>query len=77
MDPGGWECDVVNVGIQQHLGELIRQQHAADKLLAPKGLFDELVALFAGSTCPAPTEFFDVAVPTEPPNALLALLQRQ
>lgn len=71
MGPDGWECDVVNVGMEQHLGELIRQQQAADTLLAQKSLLDEFFALFAS---PPPAL---LPTPTEPANALLTLIQRQ
>lgn len=85
LDTGGWECDVVNVGMERHLEELIRQQQAADQLLKPKGLLDELAALFAAPPQPAPAAakgLLDIfatplPAPAEPTNALLALIQRQ
>jgi class 3 adenylate cyclase len=40
FSPSGWHCDIVNVGIEWHLEEAIRQHEAARRLANPPGLLE-------------------------------------
>lgn len=54
FEADGWECDVVNVEMDRHLSELVRQKRASESLFAPTGLLGGLAALLASAPPPAP-----------------------
>jgi class 3 adenylate cyclase len=75
LAPDGWECDVVNAGMQGYLDEVIRQQAAVDRLLAPPDWMSEFLADVFGPPHPPPppppAQSVDLAA------ELLQLVQRQ
>lgn len=72
LSPDGWECDVVNAGMEQHLQAVIRQQEEADRLAKPP---DWLSQIFAGVFGPPPSS--PTMPPVAPDGPLRNLIQRQ
>ena len=72
LSPDGWECDVINPGMETHLQTVIREQQAADRLANPPGWFGRVVEdVFGPPTAPPPVPPVDTAA------LLLNLIQRQ
>lgn len=69
MSPTGWHCDVVNVGMEWHLEETVRQHEAAQRLANPPGLLGRFIEALAPPPPPPP-------MPTFPPDLLQAPLRR-
>lgn len=72
LSPDGWECDVVNAGMEQHLRAVIRQQEAADRLAKPPDWLSQIVVGVFGPPPAPPT-----LPPVDPAALLLNLIQRQ
>lgn len=69
LSPSGWHCDIVNVGIEWHLEEAIRQQEAAQRLANPPGMLETLFEYLDPPPPPSPA-------PTLPADLLQASLRR-
>jgi class 3 adenylate cyclase len=72
----GWQCDVINVGMEKHLNEVIRQQVVADRLAAPPTWLTEIAGFFASPPPPSPPPPLPGS-PVEPADLLLELVKRQ
>lgn len=67
--PRGWHCDVVNVGIEWHLEEAIREHEAAKRLANPPGFFGRFIEYIDPPSPPPPA-------PSLPTDLLQAPLRR-
>lgn len=69
LSSAGWHCDVVNVGMEWHLEEAIRQHEATRRLANPPSMFERFIEYIAPP--PPPPQ-----APTLPANLLEAPLRR-